>query len=183
MKTIKKYSSLVYNCLGCPACHQSSQDEGSFAYGDFSCTKCENREIDSIDYDSFPEWCPLENVKICPMCFEKEVGINTDGLCEGCFSVNKKEELLDIDAIGIDSVDFWSPNELCKGGMRIHWTSNEGFGTLDIVKREGHDGDNLNEEYEELKLTVDSEYMATQDNKSFIEKILKELVKKLIVTS
>ena len=92
MKTIKKYVKLISSCSECPSCYQSPQDDVMWAYGDFSCDKYNGREIEQIDYDSFPNWCPLENIKICPICFEEEVGVNTDGLCEGCFKANQEEK-------------------------------------------------------------------------------------------
>lgn len=38
----------------------------------------------------------------------------------------------DVDNINlkITNIDFWSPNNYNKGGIRIYWSSDIGFGTL-----------------------------------------------------
>jgi hypothetical protein len=83
----------------------------------------------------------------------------------------------------IYNVIFWSPNELCKGGMRIFWTSDLGFGTLDIIKTAGNsDDDNDDSPYEELVLEADTEYMDTQDDKAFTKKLMELLVERLTIT-
>ncbi len=76
----------------------------------------------------------------------------------------------------IDNVDFWSGHEKNKGGMRIYWSGNVGFGTLDIVKRNGNDGEDFKSPYEELMLTAHTECMDNQDDKTFTRKILDLLV-------
>jgi len=91
MKTIKKYVKLISSCSECPSCYQSPQDNSFRGAYSFTCDKVV-KEIQLIDLDNFPEWCPLENAKICPMCFEEEVGVNTNGLCEGCFKANQEEK-------------------------------------------------------------------------------------------
>lgn len=82
----------------------------------------------------------------------------------------------------IDNVDFWSPHTGNKGGMRIHWSADIGFGTLDIVKRSGNDGEDFDSPLEELILTVDTEQMDHEDDKSFTEKVLSLLAEMLKVT-
>lgn len=79
----------------------------------------------------------------------------------------------------IGNVDFWSPHSGNKGGMRIYWSSNIGFGTLDIVKRKGNDGEDFESPEEELVLTADTECMDSQDDKAFTTKLLNLLVEKL----
>ena len=85
----------------------------------------------------------------------------------------------------IDNIDFWSPHTHNKGGMRIYWSADIGFGTLDIVKRSGNDGegrDILEGALEEkLVLIVDTERMDSENDKAFTEKILSLLVKMLKV--
>jgi len=85
----------------------------------------------------------------------------------------------------IDNVDFWSPHEGNKGGMRIYWNSNIGFGQLDIVKRSGNDGEGRDilegALEEELILIVDTERMDHEVDKEFTQKILCLLVDKLKV--
>ena len=86
----------------------------------------------------------------------------------------------------IDNVDFWSPHTDNKGGMRIYWSADIGFGQLDIVKHSGNDGegrDILEGALEEdLVLIVDTERMDHEDDKEFTEKIMSLLVDKLKVT-
>ena len=85
----------------------------------------------------------------------------------------------------IDNVDFWSAHTGNKGGMRIYWSADIGFGQLDIVKRSGNDGEGRDilegALEEELVLIVDTERMDHEDDKEFTEKILNLLVKKLKV--
>ena len=72
----------------------------------------------------------------------------------------------------IDNVDFWSPHEGNKGGMRIYWSSDIGFGQLDIIKYQGLDGEDFESEYEETKLYASTEHMDKDDDKEFTIKIL-----------
>jgi len=86
----------------------------------------------------------------------------------------------------IDNIDFWSAHTGNKGGMRIYWSSDIGYGQLDIVKRSGNDGegrDILEGALEEdLVLIVDTERMDHGDDKEFTQKILSLLGEKLKVT-
>jgi len=82
----------------------------------------------------------------------------------------------------IDNIDFWSPHEGNKGGMRIYWSADIGFGQFDIVKRSGNDGEDYDSPEEELILIVDTERMDHGDDKEFTQKILSLLVEKLKVT-
>ena len=86
----------------------------------------------------------------------------------------------------IDNIDFWSAHTGNKGGMRIYWSADIGFGQLDIVKHSGNDGegrDILEEALEEeLILIVNTERMDSEDDKVFTGKILSLLVEKLKVT-
>ena len=59
-----------------------------------------------------------------------------------------------------------------KGGMRIYWNSDIGFGTLDIVKVAGNDGEDFDSSYEEIKLNAYTETMDCNEDKSFIRKTL-----------
>lgn len=81
----------------------------------------------------------------------------------------------------IDNVDFWSPHERNRGGMRIYWSSDIGFGELTIVKTKGTEGSDYSNAPEEIELIVDSEYMDIQADKSFTNKLLSLLVERLIV--
>lgn len=36
--------------------------------------------------------------------------------------------------IKIDGISFWGPHKLNKGGLRIHWSADEGFGVTDLVQ-------------------------------------------------
>ena len=80
----------------------------------------------------------------------------------------------------IENIDFWSPHAYNKGGMRIYWSSTIGFGTLDIVKRKGFDGDDL-EHTEELILAASTEHMDTQEDKAFTSKLLSLLAERLLI--
>ena len=85
----------------------------------------------------------------------------------------------------IDNIDFWSPHTHNKGGMRICWSADIGFGQLDIVKRSGNDGEDydiLEGASEELILIVDTERMDHEDDKEFTSKIMSLLVDMLKVT-
>ena len=88
---------------------------------------------------------------------------------------------IDIDNINlqIDNINFWSPHGGNKGGMRIYWSANIGFGTLDIVKHGGLDGEDYDSPEEDLVLTANSECMDSEQNKSFTTKLLTLLVNKL----
>lgn len=86
-----------------------------------------------------------------------------------------------LDSLQIDSVSFWGEHELNKGGMRIFWSGNMGWGTLDITKNKGSNLNRVNEEYEEMELLAYTECMDTQEEKMFIKKIMELLVDKLIV--
>jgi len=83
----------------------------------------------------------------------------------------------------IDNVNFWSSHTGNKGGMRIYWSADIGFGQLDIVKRSGNDGEDFLSPPEELLLTVHTEYMDREDDKAFTEKIMSLLVEMLKVNS
>jgi len=80
----------------------------------------------------------------------------------------------------IDNVDFWSAHTGNKGGMRIYWSADIGFGQLDIVKRNGNDGEGRDiiegASEEELVLIVDTERMDHEDDKEFTSKIFSLLV-------
>jgi len=65
--------------------------------------------------------------------------------------------------------------------MRIYWSSDIGFGQLDIVKRGGNDGEDFKSPEEELILTADTEFMDREDDKRFTEKIMSLLINKLII--
>ena len=72
----------------------------------------------------------------------------------------------------ITNIDFWNPDKYNKGGMRIYWDSDIGFGTLDIVKVAGNGGEGFESPYEEMKLNAYTETMDCNEDKSFIRKIL-----------
>lgn len=72
----------------------------------------------------------------------------------------------------IFNIDFWGKWKNNKGGMMIYWSSDIGCGTLTIVKRSGNDGDDFESPEEEVSLTADTEYMDSEDDKSFTRKIL-----------
>lgn len=82
----------------------------------------------------------------------------------------------------IDNVDFWSEHRGNKGGMRVYWSSDIGFGELDIVKTKGNNGHDTESPYEKLELKAYTENMDKEDDKDFTEKILKLLCEYLIIT-
>lgn len=69
----------------------------------------------------------------------------------------------------IEDVEFWGEHQTNKGGMRISWSGTIGFGQLDIFK--GNDG----------KLCVATECMSTDEDKEFVEELLKLLSAELKV--
>lgn len=83
----------------------------------------------------------------------------------------------------INNVDFWSPHVGNKGGMKIYWSSDIGFGELAIVKRNGNDGEDYESQFEELLLTAETEYMDRGDDREFTDKIMSLLTEKLKVSS
>jgi len=94
--------------------------------------------------------------------------------------MNKKFDINNIN-LQIDYIDFWSPHSHNKGGMRIYWSSNIGFGQLDIIKKSGNDGDDFESLPEELILIANTEYMDDENNKEFTKKIMSLLIEKLII--
>ena len=82
----------------------------------------------------------------------------------------------------IDNVDFWSEHRGNKGGMRVYWSSDIGFGELDIAKTKGNNGHDNKSPYEKLELKVYTENMDKADDMSFTEKILKLLGEYLILS-
>ena len=85
------------------------------------------------------------------------------------------------DGLTIDSIDFWSPHSRNKGGMRIYWSSNGGCGNLDIIKLKGFSRYGKIDLEEDLVLECDSECMASNDNKVFIQRLLNLFLDKLNV--
>ena len=85
------------------------------------------------------------------------------------------------DNLTIDGVDFWSPHPHNKGGMRIYWSSDKGCGNLDIIKLKGFSKYGEIDLAEDLILNCDSECMASNDNKEFIQRLMKLFVAKLNV--
>ena len=78
--------------------------------------------------------------------------------------------MLEINNLVLDSVEFWGEHEGNKGGMRISWSANIGFGQLDIFQSKESDG-----------IIAFTECMANEDDKSFIGVVFGELIKKLHV--
>lgn len=66
--------------------------------------------------------------------------------------------------LSVDGVEFWGQHEGNKGGMRISWSANIGFGQLDIVKTKDNE------------LIAFTERMDGED-KSFTANVLSELMK------
>ena len=85
------------------------------------------------------------------------------------------------DGLKIDSIDFWSPHSHNKGGMRIYWSLDRGCGNLDIVKLKGFSRYGEIDLEEDLVLECDSEHMASNDNKVFIQRLLNLFLDKLNV--
>jgi hypothetical protein len=81
----------------------------------------------------------------------------------------------------ITNIDFWSHSKTNKGGMRIYWSSDVGFGTLDIIKVKGNKGGDFDSPKEELVLHCYTECMDSENDKSFIKKILSLLANNLVV--
>ena len=71
--------------------------------------------------------------------------------------------------IVITGIEFWGEWERNQGGMRISWSSKEGFGELDIMK------DNNG------KLVTSTECMCNNEDKAFIKEVLESLIDKLEV--
>lgn len=92
--------------------------------------------------------------------------------------MTRKHDINEIN-LQIDNIDFWSPHRGNKGGMRIYWSSDIGFGTLDIVKEAGNDGEDYDTPEEKLEITGFSECMDSNDDKEFTRKLLSLLVDKL----
>ena len=85
------------------------------------------------------------------------------------------------DGLTIDSIDFWSLRSRNKSGMRIYWSSNKGCGNLDIIKLKGFSRYGEIDLEEDLVLECDSECMASNDNKVFIQRLLNLFLDKLNV--
>lgn len=67
---------------------------------------------------------------------------------------------MDIKNLSIEGVSFWGEHQNNKGGIRIHWSCNKGFGTLDIfMEKDGI-------------IHADTESMG----KEFADMVLKELI-------
>ena len=79
----------------------------------------------------------------------------------------------------IDNIEFWGPHEGNDGGMRVYWSSNIGFGQLDIVKPTVKSGDICKDGCS--RINVYTECMDIQEDKEFTNKILSLLAEKLIV--
>lgn len=73
------------------------------------------------------------------------------------------------ESVIVESIDFWGDNALSQGGMRVNWSSDFGFGQLDIYV--GLDG----------VLKADTEYMDSEDDKEFTQAVLSKLLEKLII--
>lgn len=89
----------------------------------------------------------------------------------------------DVNTINIQivNIDFWSPHNMNKGGVRVYWSSDIGYGTLDIVKQKGNDGDDYGSPKEELLLISNTECMDSQDDKAFTRKLMELMVEKIQV--
>ena len=166
------------DCEHCPLCFyhpliDSTYEDDGFYNDDemdewYECTIKECTEDDPYNnvygtHNNLEENCPLE---IMP------------DLKEGGSIIMTKRDINNIN-LQIDNIDFWSPHGANKGGMRIYWSADIGFGTLDIVKRGGLDGEDFESPEEDLVLTVDTECMASNEDKTFINKILSLLTEKL----
>lgn len=75
---------------------------------------------------------------------------------------------MEIWGLSVDCVEFWGQHDGNKGGMRISWSANIGFGQLEIVKTKDNE------------LIAFTERMDGED-KSFTANVLSELMKKLTV--
>lgn len=83
--------------------------------------------------------------------------------------MNRKHNVNEIN-LEIRTIDFWSPHRDNNGGMRIYWSSDIGFGTLDIIKV--YNGDDEGDEEKEMVLNTYTEGMDSKDDKAFTTKIL-----------
>ncbi len=63
------------------------------------------------------------------------------------------------EGVSITGIQFWGPNEHTEGGMRIHWASSKGFGTIDIYSNKGHE------------LVLDTEFMSNDFVKAVLAKV------------
>lgn len=89
----------------------------------------------------------------------------------------------DVDCINlkIDKVDFWGENKGNDGGIRVYWSSDIGFGTLDIIKPRGGDNNNSEDLFGGINLHCCTEGMDIQDDKRFTKKIFSLLLDELII--
>ena len=76
---------------------------------------------------------------------------------------------IDKETLEIADVHFWGENSKSKGGMKIEWSCNLGFGEMCFIK--GEDG-----EYAAL-----TECMCINEDKEFIEMILEKFKEMLNV--
>lgn len=88
----------------------------------------------------------------------------------------------DVDCINlkIDNVDFWGEHKGNDGGIRVYWSSDIGFGTLDVVKQKRCD-DNNDDLFGGINLHCYTEGMDIQDDKRFTKKIFSLLLNELII--
>ena len=93
--------------------------------------------------------------------------------------MSRKHDVNNIN-LTIDNIDFWSAHSMNKGGMRIYWSADIGFGELDIVKTSGSDGNDENHE-DDLAITAYTEHMDYEDDKAFTKKLLELLAEQLQV--
>lgn len=89
----------------------------------------------------------------------------------------------DVDCIDlkIDKVDFWGEHKGNNGGIRVYWSSDIGFGTLDVVKPRGSDNVDSEGLFGGINLHCFTEGMDIQDDKRFTKKIFSLLLDKLII--
>jgi hypothetical protein len=85
---------------------------------------------------------------------------------------------LDSINLKLDHVDFWGKNNYNQGGIKFYWSSKIGYGTLDIIKQSGGDGEDFDCK-EKLILSANTEYMDSNDDKEFTAKLLALLAEKL----
>lgn len=71
---------------------------------------------------------------------------------------------MQIENLVISDINFWEEHELNKGGIRISWSANIGFGVLDIVKTKDN------------KLIAHTECMSNNKDKNFVKEILNILL-------
>jgi len=85
--------------------------------------------------------------------------------------MDRKHNINEIN-LKIVNVDFWGEHRGNKGGMRIFYNSDYGWGDIEIFKSSGNNEHDSKSPREEFILNADSDGMDTQEDKDFTRKLL-----------